>query len=114
MIRFGDKILITNPHQLYDRQKLAYAQKKHETDSLTFVVPDYLKKLDVNGFREHQIHTMYKVGFLTEVVRHLFPDYSSKDVFSLLYIEFQIFMTERTMRQNLTYWNRYREQLLIN
>lgn len=112
MIKFGSKILITDPNQLFDRQKLEYAKEQKVTDSLMFIVPDFLEKLSVGGFKTHQVHTMYKVGFLTEVTRHLFPNYSSKDVFSLIYIDHQLFLTDRTMRQNLTYWYKHRNKLL--
>lgn len=114
MIKFGKKLLIINPHQLYDKESLEYAQFMHQTDSLKFIVPEQLESLVINDFKTHQIHMMYKVGFLTEVFRHLFPDYKSKDVFSLLYIEHQLFLSERTMRQNLTYWYKYRDKLIRN
>lgn len=80
--------------------KRAAMMGSHNEGSLSFSIPF---KSGLNN-RERQV---YKIGFLSEFLRRVYPDKTFKDICEILSDDYDIFLSRRQIDRNV---NRYLEK----
>ena len=104
--------IIKHPNDLVEQNLTEHFLRFSGIDVDYFLVPNYLRDLELGSFSAHQKCLIYKIGFLTEYLRILYPDRSKDFIYQIVNYKHQVFVSKRNFTQYLTHWNKHRNQIL--
>lgn len=88
----------TSMLNLFDKQTIENIKEKELEKKLVFYIP--LK------YSENKEKTVYKVGFLVDFLKFIYPEKSLKEIYEIININYQVFINRRQMERN------YKEYIL--
>lgn len=105
MIYIDQNTYVIHPGELYKKELRDKAVEAERFDRDRFIVPESVLAKDF--METHRIATAYKVGFLHDYLRNLHPEWNFDHVYDHLFKKYQVFLSKRNVRQQLTYWRKY-------
>lgn len=113
MIIYNGKKL-WDPKELDSPQVLEEFREVVENDEDVFEIPMYLNILKISGMKLPVKLRVYKVGFLYESLRRVYPKLSYRQIFNIIFDKYQCHFGLRTLQNGLTDFRKYNNEFLKN